>query len=549
MWPVIIVILLTTVNSQNGIENDDATAFDTEKSTKCMSYRYIPCHKSVNRTTFLEDELTGEVLKPLANESVSLCISYRYITCRKDWPSYTVILEDEEERLRRQNANYIEKIKSCENEKSNYTSQAEAALSGTLALTNQLKLCETAKEELAKKLNASEQNQQFLTRKLNEARTKNLTTESDPLSKIINNERKLLYSYIAPSLLNKPYPGVERFTRYEVARTGTLPLMNVERLMPELGQVINDVTSFYYPLTIPPCADVEPNTRSVFIAVNSLADYVKERNEIRQTWPQNLKVVQDMGLLGMIRYGFFVGLPESNTTQAQIEKENEMYGDMIQVDVSDSYIDPMKMAGLLNWLNNNCANVDFVFKMNDYMFLDVRNLAQFVRFYYKSVKTLFGDQSPLAQPLRSGRWAQPVTEWPWSTYPRHVFRHAFFMHGTSILPLLAAFQTTPTIPLYYVYVTGMCTEKGGVTTRFSSGNFSMPLSGLAFQLGTAPTCKQTQQIAWATHNSTDVHADKMKTHHEVEEYYKNFYQCNIVSNGTLRKVDPKDPVKFFFESQ
>lgn len=398
---VIIVTLLTTVNSEKGTENDVATDFNSEKSTNCMSYRYIPCHKSVNRTTFLEDEQTGKLLKPLANESVSLCVSYRYIRCRKGWQSYTVILEDEEERLRRENANYIEKFKTCENEKSNYTSQAEAASNGTQALIEQVKLCETAKEELLKKLNASEQNQLFLTRKFTEAKKRNLTIESDPLSKIINNERKLLYSYIAPSLLNKPYPGVERFTRYEGARTGRLPLMNVERLIPEFGQVINDVTSFNYPLTIPPCEDVEPNTRSVFIAVNSIADYVNERNEIRQTWPKNVKVVQNTGLLGMIRYGFFVGLPESNATQAQIEKESETYGDMIQVDVSDSYIDAMKMAGLLNWLNNNCANVDFVFKMNDYMFVDVRNLAQFVRSNFKSVNTLYGDQSPLVQPRRS----------------------------------------------------------------------------------------------------------------------------------------------------
>lgn len=390
------IVILLTVNSQ--IEINSAT---NDEATECMSYRYIPCHKSVNKTTFLEDDKTWKPKRPLTNESVSLCISYRHIPCRKGWPSYTIIFEDEEERLRRENSLFIGKIEICEKEVDNCTSEKETANIDKQSLTNQVKLCDSLKEDLVKKLNSSEQTQQFLTRKLSLFETKwNLTTEQDSLSKILSYERKMLYSYIAPSLLNKPYPGVDRFIRYEVARTGTLPLMDTKRLIPEYGQVINDVTSFNYPLTILPC-EVEPNKRSVFIAVNSMAEYVNERIEIRQTWPRILKIVQDMGLLGMVRYGFFIGLPETIATQTQIEKESEIYGDLIQVDISDSYIDPMKMAGLLNWLNNNCANVDFVFKVNDYMFVDVRNIAQFVRSNYKSVKTLYGDKSPLLQPPKS----------------------------------------------------------------------------------------------------------------------------------------------------
>jgi hypothetical protein len=40
----------------------------------------------------------------------------------------------------------------------------------------------------------------------------------------------------------------------------------------------------------------------------------------------------------------------------------------------------------------------------------------------------------------------------------------------TILPLLAALQTTPMMPIDDVYYSGMCTEKAGVGLRFSSNS-------------------------------------------------------------------------------
>lgn len=53
-------------------------------------------------------------------------------------------------------------------------------------------------------------------------------------------------------------------------------------------------------------------------------------------------------------------------------------------------------------------------------------------------------------------------EFPWNNYPGYFNGSAYFMHGTSISPILACFQTTPTFPFEDVYVTGLCRQKAGV---------------------------------------------------------------------------------------
>jgi len=55
------------------------------------------------------------------------------------------------------------------------------------------------------------------------------------------------------------YPGVEEFTRYTVKRLGIRPIESIEPLRPDLGgPVINDVTSFNYPIQMEPCRPNAP---------------------------------------------------------------------------------------------------------------------------------------------------------------------------------------------------------------------------------------------------------------------------------------------------
>ena len=196
-----------------------------------------------------------------------------------------------------------------------------------------------------------------------------------------------------------PYHGVENYTRYASALLGMLPLANVEQLKPEYGPVINDVLSFHYYTNIPPCHEVTAN-RSIFIAVISAPDNFEKRNLIRQTWRKNLNSNHD-GVMGLSGFAFSLGMTQNNMTQSKIDQESKMYGDIIQSDVLDSYKNlTLKLVGLFNWLYRNCAKADFVFKVDDDVYVNVRNLVQLVQTYNPYNQSMCGTASDNFHPAR-----------------------------------------------------------------------------------------------------------------------------------------------------
>jgi hypothetical protein len=226
------------------------------------------------------------------------------------------------------------------------------------------------------------------------------------LVQMFNEERVILeaklaikrefFDYAASSFRGTSYPGVENYIRYAVTRLEILPmpLAVVKPLIPEFGPVINNVTEIRYPIAIPSCprdSATSANRRSVFIAVISAPGNVNKRSAIRQTWTNHIQTVLDKGLLTMVRYGFILGQPGNDLMQTQIEEESKNFGDIIQIEMSDYYRNlPLKVAGLLNWLDKNCANVDFVFKVDDDVYVNMHNLAHFVQSHHEYNRSVFG---------------------------------------------------------------------------------------------------------------------------------------------------------------
>ena len=88
-------------------------------------------------------------------------------------------------------------------------------------------------------------------------------------------------------------------------------------------------------------------------------------------------------------FTFTVGLTDDAETQQKIEQEAKTYGDIIQIGVADFYRNlSLKVAGF-------CAKVDFVMKVDDDVYVNVRNLAHFVHdYYYQSNLSMFGISLP-----------------------------------------------------------------------------------------------------------------------------------------------------------
>jgi hypothetical protein len=151
-------------------------------------------------------------------------------------------------------------------------------------------------------------------------------------------------------------------------------------LRPDFGPVVNDVTSFRYPIDIPPCQIAVTHRTSLFVAIISAPNYFEKRNVIRETWLRHLQMQSDSGSkLKLVGFGFIVGLTEDRETQTRIETESATHGDILQVDKMDGYYNlTQKVVGLMNWMNDHCSKVDFVLKVDDDVYVNVRNLATVV---------------------------------------------------------------------------------------------------------------------------------------------------------------------------
>ena len=204
-------------------------------------------------------------------------------------------------------------------------------------------------------------------------------------NKVLSDENSVVISrqffeYLIRHLNDTPYPGVDNYTQYITARSGLKPIYGVQALRPDFGPVVNDVTSFHYPIDIPPCQIAVTHRTSLFVAIISAPNYFAKRNVIRETWLRHLQMQSDSGsLLKLVGFCFFVGLTEDRETQTRIETESATHGDILQVDKMDAYYNlTQKVVGLMNWMNDHCSKVDFVLKVDDDVYVNVRNLATVV---------------------------------------------------------------------------------------------------------------------------------------------------------------------------
>ena len=165
------------------------------------------------------------------------------------------------------------------------------------------------------------------------------------------------------------FPGVEHYIKYATVQGGLKPQVGVVPLRPDFGDVINDVSGFRYPTHVPPCRE-SANSASVFVTIISAPGYFQKRESIRNSWIRDMLKMTDL-----IGYAFILGQTDNKEHQERIRRESEEFGDILQIDMRDDYYNlTMKVVGLLNWLDTNCHKASFILKVDDDVYVNVRNL-------------------------------------------------------------------------------------------------------------------------------------------------------------------------------
>ena len=202
------------------------------------------------------------------------------------------------------------------------------------------------------------------------------------------------------------YDGVGNYTRFTTAYLGLKELTDVKPLVADMGPVINDVTSFQYPLSIAPCREkVAKNTnhRSILVAVISAPNNFKKRAAIRRTWPHHLKNQSNINKqLDVLGFGFVVGLTKNTSVQQKLTEESLRYNDILQVNVYDKYRNlSINAAGLFNLINSRCSPVDFVLKVDDDVYVNIHNLATILHSFSPIERSIYGHKTGGSQPSRT----------------------------------------------------------------------------------------------------------------------------------------------------
>ncbi|XP_046635460.1 uncharacterized protein LOC124314384 [Daphnia pulicaria] len=559
------LFLVFTINCENttGIGHPLDPVLNV--TTECITYRYVLCPKNMTAMTVIfEYEKMDDPYSSISKDSQ--CIFYRFIPCREASPD--LILE--QERHRQTKSINGKEQKNFEEKKNLELSALENKLN---CLTSQITQCEISQiisKENMKQLNVTE-NEKFvlqrdinnLTDKIKQSETsrqrsdehlilckklaynltlksaecgmeiegkkaaENIVTEAQVAKKqLIDDKTKLMYSSIAKNFNSTPFSGklgVQSYTLYQMGRMKIIPKLHIVPLVAQYGIVFNDVASISYNLTIPPCKQsaesLADSSRSVFIAVVSAPGNRERRETIRQTWKRHAQLV--LGIT--IEFAFVLGPTDDDQTQNRVKEESTINEDIIQIsDMPAEFPSNMTMPGVLNWIYYHCPQTEFLFKVEDDMYVNVHKLAYFVRDFYK-----FGNNGTLAiysqmvdenidgqkikpKPKRSGEKMVSLDDWPWNTYPYYFDGPAYLMHKSTIFPLLAAIQTTPVYSFEDVYITGICGDKVGLNRRISGK--SLPVLWPRASETVTNTCDVHKFLSWKN-------TDSSISHEKIDAFY------------------------------
>lgn len=201
-----------------------------------------------------------------------------------------------------------------------------------------------------------------------------------------------------PDFNGIPYESVEDYTIYYTVRSDLKSLREAVPLLPDVikGSVINDVTSFKYPINDPAACSTS-NSLQLFIAVISAPGYFEKRQTIRETWMSHLTFP--------VSVAFFVGLTRDVAVQRKIQEENTSYGDIIQIGMLDSYNNlTQKSVAVLNWIHNYCPEVAYVLKCDDDVYINAHNLYNVLLTLPSEEHFIFGSRNPAVVQRSGGKY-------------------------------------------------------------------------------------------------------------------------------------------------
>ncbi len=200
------------------------------------------------------------------------------------------------------------------------------------------------------------------------------------------------------------------YTDYMIRKLGLKPL-DVKPILEKNIQepVVNDVLSFQYPIDIdrddklkcPHWTNRSPDSvlnveRTLLIVVISAAENSVKRDLVRRTWAGPLMELEWIQII------FLIGSTptEDKVVKGRIEKEKNQHGDLVQVDVVDTYANlTLKSVAMLHWAKSRCPGAELVFKCDDDNYVNWNTLKDYLP-GFNDTRSIYGAAVPTLLPER-----------------------------------------------------------------------------------------------------------------------------------------------------
>ena len=214
------------------------------------------------------------------------------------------------------------------------------------------------------------------------------------------------------------------------------------------------------------CKSVNKTSVDLIVVVISDIKNFLRRISIRNTWGSDAHES-----LPNVRLLFLVGKSLGASFQPQIEKESELFKDMIQANVKEVYENlANKSIAMLQWVSDYCSAAKFVLKSDDDMYMNLPNLLKELQ-TRKEPKFFLCYVFKGAPPIRdkNSKWYTSVEEYKYGNFPKYCSGTAYSFSANIAPDLYIASKTTKLLKMEDVYITGLLAEKLHIPLIHSNG--------------------------------------------------------------------------------
>ncbi|XP_046373029.1 beta-1,3-galactosyltransferase 5-like [Haliotis rufescens] len=193
----------------------------------------------------------------------------------------------------------------------------------------------------------------------------------------------------------------------------------------------------------------------VLVLITSAPGNIDRRNAVRETW---LSPYQNN--TSNVRYLFLLGLSEYMASDALIQQENTVHGDILQGDFLEDYHNlTYKTLMGMTWAVHYCKEVKLIIKVDDDVWLNIPTLLGLL--HYKRIPFALGGKCTYnSAPARSpdSKWYASFRSYPEDHYPPFCAGPGYVLSPKTAANILEVSKNVPYFHLEDVYI-GMCIQK------------------------------------------------------------------------------------------